>query len=269
MERAVEDYPRTLAELEARFSSEEACREYLFRLRWPEGFRCWRCGEGKTWPLRSGRFQCAGCGHQVSVTAGTIFQGTRTPLTVWFRAMWWVTSQKNGVSALGLQRVLGLGSYQTAWAWLHKLRRAMVRPGRDRLSGRVEVDETYLGGLEQGVHGRQTESKALICGRGPGGRQRYRTDSHAAHPRRISPKPGSIRGGVGRAGQRGSHRWLVGLCSVGEQGLHPQDHLSSRKQEISVGVAAASPSCGVAVKAMAAGHPSGCRQFRTFGLLPG
>src|SRR5664280_3693803 len=87
--------------------------------------------------------RCARCGYQMSVTAGTIFQDTRTPLTVWFRAMWWVTSQKNGVSALGLQRVLGLGSYQTAWAWLHKLRRAMVRPGRDRLSGKVEVDETY------------------------------------------------------------------------------------------------------------------------------
>lgn len=158
----MEDYPRTLAELEARFRSEEACREYLFRLRWPEGFRCPRCGEGKAWPLRSALWQCAGCGRQVSVTAGTIFQDTRTPLTVWFRAMWWVTSQKNGVSALGLQRVLGLGSYQTAWAWLHKLRRAMVRPGRDRLSGSVEVDETYLGGLEEGVRGRQTERKALI-----------------------------------------------------------------------------------------------------------
>lgn len=158
----MEDYPRTLAELEARFRSEEACREYLFRLRWPEGFRCPRCGEGKAWPLRSALWQCAGCGRQVSGTAGTIFQDTRTPLTVWFRAMWWVTSQKNGVSALGLQRVLGLGSYQTAWAWLHKLRRAMVRPGRDRLSGRVEVDETYLGGLEEGVRGRQTERKALI-----------------------------------------------------------------------------------------------------------
>ncbi|MBI3666196.1 MAG: IS1595 family transposase [Acidobacteria bacterium] len=170
----MEDYPRTLAELEARFSSEEACREYLFRLRWPEGFRCPRCGGGKAWPLRSVLWQCAVCGRQVSVTAGTIFQDTRTPLTVWFRAMWWVTSQKNGVSALGLQRVLGLGSYQTAWAWLHKLRRAMVRPGRDRLSGRVEVDETYVGGLEEGVRGRQTERKALIVvaaqeeGRGTG-----------------------------------------------------------------------------------------------------
>jgi transposase-like protein len=162
MEQGGEDYPRTLAELEGRFSSEEACREYLFRLRWPEGFRCSRCGDSKAWPLRLGRWQCAGCGYQISVTAGTIFQDTRTPLTVWFRAMWWVTSQKNGVSALGLQRVLGLGSYQTAWAWLHKLRRAMVRPGRDRLSGRVEVDETYLGSLEEGVRGRQSESKALI-----------------------------------------------------------------------------------------------------------
>lgn len=158
----MEDYPRTLAELEARFSSEGACREYLFQLRWAQGFRCPRCGDAKAWPLRSVLWQCAGCGRQVSVTAGTIFQDTRTPLTVWFRAIWWVTSQKNGVSALGLQRVLGLGSYQTAWAWLHKLRRAMVRPGRERLSGRVEVDETYLGGLEEGVRGRKTERKALI-----------------------------------------------------------------------------------------------------------
>jgi transposase-like protein len=96
------------------------------------------------------------------VTAGTIFQDTRKPLTLWFRAVWWVTSQKNGASAMGLQRVLGLRSYKTAWTWLHKLRRAMVRPDRDRLTGRVEVDETYLGGLEEGVRGRQTERKALI-----------------------------------------------------------------------------------------------------------
>ena len=98
----------------------------------------------------------------MSVTAGTIFQDSHLPLTIWFRAMWQVTGQKNGISALGLQRVLGLGSYKTAWAVLHKLRRAMVRPGRERLSGSVEADETYLGGLEEGVRGRQTESKALI-----------------------------------------------------------------------------------------------------------
>ena len=158
----MEDYPRTLAEFEARFSSEQECREYLFLIRWPEGFRCPRCGGAKAWPLRSVLWRCAGCGYEVSVTAGTIFQDTHTPLPIWFRAMWWVTTQKNGVSALSLQRVLGLGSYQTAWAWLHKLRRAMVRPGRDRLAGTVEVDETYLGGAERGVRGRQTEKKALI-----------------------------------------------------------------------------------------------------------
>jgi transposase-like protein len=107
-------------------------------------------------------FQCTGCDYQASVTAGTVFQDTRKPLAVWFRAMWYVTSQKNGASALGLQRVLGLGSYRTAWSWLHKLRRAMVRPGRDRLTGWVEVDETYLGGLEEGTAGRGAEKKALI-----------------------------------------------------------------------------------------------------------
>jgi len=151
-----------LAELEARFSSEEACREYLFQLRWPDGFRCPRCRGVKAWPLRSGRWQCVSCGHQVSATAGAVFQDTRTPLTVWFRAMWLMTSQKNGISALGLQQVLGWGSYQTAWTCLHKLRRAMIRPGRERLLGTVEVDESYLGGVEVGVRGRQTESKALI-----------------------------------------------------------------------------------------------------------
>lgn len=202
MLEVVEEYPRTLAELEARFSSEPACREYLFRLRWPEGFRCPRCGESKTWPLQSGRWQCARCGHQVSVTAGTIFQGTRTPLTVWFRAMWWMTSQKNGISALGLQRVLGWGSYQTAWVCLHKLRRAMIRPGRERLSGSVEADETYLGGLEEGMRGRQTESKALIVvaaeedGKGIGRIRMRRIPNASAHSLisfvQESVEPGSV-----------------------------------------------------------------------------
>jgi len=112
--------------------------------------------------MKRGLWLCAACRHQASVTAGTIFQDTHKPLTLWFRAMWYVTTQKNGVSALGLQRVLGLGSYRTAWAILHKLRRAMVRPGRDRLKGVVEVDETYWGGEEEGVVGRLTQDKALI-----------------------------------------------------------------------------------------------------------
>ena len=198
----MEDYPRTIAELEARFHSEEACREYLFQLRWPTGFRCPSCGAAKAWSVRSGLWQCAGCSRQASVTAGTIFQDTHTPLTVWFRAMWWVTTQKNGVSALGLQRVLGLGSYQTAWAWLHKLRRAMVRPGRDRLTGTVEVDETYLGGREEGRRGRQMGKKALIAvaaqedGRGIGRiRMRRIADASAASLLSFvqdSIEPGSV-----------------------------------------------------------------------------
>lgn len=158
----LEEYPRNLMELEASFGTEEACRAYLARLRWPDGFRCPRCGSGHSWPVRGVLLECAGCGCQTSVTAGTIFQDTRTPLPVWFRAMWWVTTQKNGASALGLQRVLGLKSYETAWAWLHKLRRAMIRPGRDLLNGRVEVDECYVGGLEEGLPGRLNLEKALV-----------------------------------------------------------------------------------------------------------
>lgn len=169
----VEDYPRTLAEFEARFATEATCRAYLAQLRWPDGFRCPKCGGRTAWPVRAVLWQCGSCGRQTSVTAGTVFQDTRTPLTAWFRAMWWVTNSKAGTSALTLQHLLGLGSYQTAWAWLHKLRRAMVRPGRDRLSGEVEVDETLLGGLG-GAQGRSTATKALIVvaaeavGRGTG-----------------------------------------------------------------------------------------------------
>ena len=157
-----EDYPRTLPELERRFSSEQACREYLFILRWPEGFICPRCSGKTAWPTSRNLWKCGSCSYQVSVTAGTIFQDSHLPLTVWFRAIWYITSQKNGMSAQGLQRVLGLGSYETAWVLLHKLRRAMVRPGRDRLKGTVEVDETYWGGDEEGLVGRLIEGKALI-----------------------------------------------------------------------------------------------------------
>ena len=120
----MEDYPRDLLEFESRFSSEQHCRDYLFALRWPDGFRCPGCGHERAWPVRKVWLECAHCGRQTSVTAGTIFQDTRKPLRLWLRAMWHVTSQKNGTSALGLQRVLGLGSYQTAWTWMHKLRRA-------------------------------------------------------------------------------------------------------------------------------------------------
>jgi transposase-like protein len=157
-----EDYPRTLLELERRFCTEDACIEYLAALRWPVGWVCPRCAGADGWSIRRTRWLCGHCRYEMSVTAGTIFQDSHVPLTIWFRAMWQITSQKNGMSALGLQRVLGLGSYKTAWAMLHKLRRAMVRPGRDRLDGVVEVDEAYWGGEETGVIGRGAEEKALI-----------------------------------------------------------------------------------------------------------
>ena len=149
-------------ELERRFSTEEACRQYLYGLRWPDGFRCPRCSNVKGWHSRGGLIRCAECDYKTSVIAGTIFEGTRKPLMLWFRAIWWVTSQKNGASARSVQQVLGLGSYETAWVWLHKLRRAMVRPGRDRLSGIIEVDEMYIGGEKPGKRGRGAEGKALV-----------------------------------------------------------------------------------------------------------
>jgi len=139
------DYPKTWVEFEDWFASDQSCTAYLEKLRWPGGFCCPACAVLDT-PGRAtrGRLICRACRHQSSVTAGTIFDKTRSSLRVWFAAAWYITSQKQGVSALGLQRVLGLNSYQTAWAMLHRFRRAMVRPDRDLLGGTVEVDEAYL-----------------------------------------------------------------------------------------------------------------------------
>lgn len=156
------NYPQDALEFEQWFATEEACRDYLWQLRYPDGFVCPRCGGAEAWKMETGLYWCKSCDYQASVTAGTIFQGTRKPLKVWFRAIWYVVNQKQGVSALGLQRVLGLGSYRTAWTWMHKLRVAMVRPGRDRLTGTVEMDETYIGGERSGKRGRGSEGKALV-----------------------------------------------------------------------------------------------------------
>ena len=192
------EYPHTLQEFEQRFQTEAACRDYLLQQRWPDGFACPRCSSRQAWLTQRGLLRCAECDYQASATAGTIFQDSHLPLRTWFRAMWWVTSQKNGASALGLQRILGLGSYRTAWALLHKLRRAMVRPGREQLSGRVEVDETYIG-EEEGVRGRQRRKKALVVmaaeedGRGIGrirmaGIQRAtKTELHAFIKNSVEP----------------------------------------------------------------------------------
>lgn len=170
------DYPGTFQNFDKWFSSENACLEYIAKLRWPKGFICPGCGENTDKPSLMGRglFLCRECKRQTSITAGTLFHGSHKPLRTWFLAMWFVTSQKHGASALGLKRVLGLGSYNTAWTWLHKLRRAMVRPGRDQLTGEVEVDETYVGGIGTKVRGRGAKRKTIVAiaaevrGRGPG-----------------------------------------------------------------------------------------------------
>jgi len=142
---AEKDYPRNWSEFLSWFPTDEACSAYLEKLRWPQGFVCPACGAvAEPYRASRARLMCNACKHQTSVTAGTIFSKTRTALRIWLAAAWYLTNQKQGVSALGLQRVLGLGSYQTAWTMLHRFRRAMVRPARDKLKGTVEVDETYL-----------------------------------------------------------------------------------------------------------------------------
>lgn len=139
------DYPQTWSEFLDRFHSEDACLCYLEKIRWPSGFVCPRCGVvDDAYRATRSRLVCSACQYQCSVTAGTIFDKTRMPLRVWFSAAWYITSQKHGVSALGMKRVLGLGSYQTAWAMLHRFRKAMVNPGREKLRGTVEVDESFI-----------------------------------------------------------------------------------------------------------------------------
>jgi transposase-like protein len=159
------DFPWDVMKFEEVFATEEQCREYIVRVRYKEGtYSCPLCHSNKSWRVRENTYECAECHHQESILSGTLFQDTHKPLRLWFRAMWYITSQKNGTSALGLQRILGLGSYKTAWTWLHKLRRAMVRPGRDRLSGMVEVDEAFFGAPETGgKRGRGGENKVQVA----------------------------------------------------------------------------------------------------------
>jgi transposase-like protein len=153
-----------VGEFQAWFRTDADCLDYLEWLRWPAGFVCPACGHEAGWRLGDGRFMCGGCGGRTSVTAGTIFERTRTPLTVWFTACWLFSTGKDGISALSLRRTLAIGSYQTAWAMLHRLRSVLVRPGRDRLSGRVEVDETYIGGQEAGLSGGRASGKKVLTG---------------------------------------------------------------------------------------------------------
>lgn len=157
-------YPASVGEMRSWFATDEDCLDYLDWLRWPQGFVCPRCGNAGGWLVADGRYKCAGCGKRTSVTAGTLFDRRRTPLTVWFEACWLFASGKDGMSALSLQRSLEIGSYATAWAMLHRLRSVLVSPGRDRLTGTVEVDETYIGGEEPGLRGGRAKGKKVLVG---------------------------------------------------------------------------------------------------------
>jgi ISXO2 transposase-like protein/transposase-like zinc ribbon protein len=157
-------YPRSTGEFQSWFATDADCLDYLDWLRWPAGFVCPGCGHPGGWLVADGRYKCAACGKRTSVTAGTLFDRRRTPLTVWFAACWMFATAKDGVSALSLQRSLEIGSYPTAWAMLHRLRQVLVRPGRDRLAGRVEVDETYIGGEEPGLRGGRARGKKALVG---------------------------------------------------------------------------------------------------------
>jgi len=157
------DYPRTLREFDEWFTTEEKCLEYIRKLRWPQGFICPACQSNNGWQMSTGLIRCCRCRKKISILSGTTFHGTRKPLKLWFQAMWYITSQKFGGSALGLKRILGLGSYETAWSWLHKMRHAMVRPGREKLLGNVEIDETIIGGeAHMGKRGRGANKKAIV-----------------------------------------------------------------------------------------------------------
>lgn len=157
------DYPADLAQFRAWFPTDEACLDYLDWLRWPDGFCCPGCGSRRA-SGGVGRYRCTGCDRRVSVTAGTLLDKTRTPLTVWFEAVWLMVADKTGVSASHLYRVLPISSYQTAWAMLARLRTVMGSADSEPLTGRVEVDETFFGGPRPGKAGRGAAGKTLVAG---------------------------------------------------------------------------------------------------------
>jgi len=159
------DLPGDLPSFLERFGADAQCRAYLFRARWPDGFRCTGCGRQRAWAHKARLiYECAACGKQHSLLAGTMFEQTKTGLARWFLAIYLVTSSKGGISAMELKRQMGFGSYQTAWSWLHKIRRAMVRPDREPLALRVEADETYVGGPKPGKPGRGAAGKVKVAG---------------------------------------------------------------------------------------------------------
>jgi transposase-like protein len=156
------EYPKNQMEFERTFANEDDCVKYLIEVKWPLGYKCSKCSHNEYWALSRKRLKCKKCLAITTITSNTFFDQSNKPLTLWFRAIWWMIAQKNGVSASGLQAILGIGSYKTAWIWLHKLRMLMVFPNRDKLSGKVEIDETFVGGVAEGKRGRGAENKSLV-----------------------------------------------------------------------------------------------------------
>ena len=157
-----EQYPKDFQEFLVQFPDEKSCWHYLISIRWQEGYECLKCQSKKYWLTAKHKMHCCDCNSEFSITSGTIFQDSKKPLLLWFHIIWWVVAQKTGASASNLKDFMGFGSDETAWHWLHKLRRAMVRHGREKLSGVVEVDEAYIGGEEIGKKGRGAEEKSLV-----------------------------------------------------------------------------------------------------------
>ena len=218
--RASIHYPKSLGEFRAWFPTDADCLDYLEWLRWPCGFVCPCCGHPGGWRLGDGRFMCTGCGSRTSVMAGTIFDRTRPPLTVWFSVCWHFATGKDGISALSLKRALEICSYQTAWAILHRLRSVLIRPDRERLCGKVEVDETYIGGKKSGLSGGRAKGKKILtciaieilepkgfgrCRMAPvadASSNRFTPSCWitSSRGRRSSPMPGRVTGGWRRIG---------------------------------------------------------------------
>ena len=270
--RAGVHYPRSTGEFQSWFATDADCLDYLDWLRWPGGFVCPKCGHGG-WAVADGRYKCAACGKRTSVTAGTLFDRRRTPLTVWFTACWMFAAQKDGVSALSLQRSLEIGSYPTAWAMLHRLRSVLVRPGRDRLSGTVEVDETFMGGEEAGLRGGRAKGKKLLVGvavevRQPRGYGRCRMEilpdasAGSLHPfltRHVEPGATVI-----TDGWMGYH----GITGLGYAHVRRSQRAARARGE-DPGKAAARGAPGrLPGQALAAGHPPGLGRGRAPAELP-
>ena len=251
------EFPKTLPEFEAQFDSEETCRDYLAACRWNGRPCCDACGSEKVWAVRGGRlYECAECHHQTSLTAGTLFHGTRKPLKLWFRAIWEICVHRHGISAKDLQRILGLGSYETAWTWSHRIRRALVRENRDKLAGCAQVDEAMVGGA-------RTKKEIIIVAAEEGGRARMihapgnheaclkhmidsdiepdtavKTDGHAAYNRRtLAVRPHDPKVQTKAQRQAGDHvqlchwaaaglkRWLLGTHHGAVRPKHLQSYL--------------------------------------------